>query len=107
MLFFIFPHNSDLVYGILHVLTASSIHPTLLRSYCFITATKPTIQRLSGVLGALTAILLRPWRPRSDQNSSYEDKDKKDALWNEQAVLLEKDVGILHVWDLSIRTRFG
>ncbi|KAH3867713.1 hypothetical protein DPMN_030846 [Dreissena polymorpha] len=39
--------------------------------------------------------------------SSYKDKAKKDSLWNEQAVLLEKDVSILHVWYRSIRTRFG
>ncbi|KAH3892627.1 hypothetical protein DPMN_016748 [Dreissena polymorpha] len=38
--------------------------------------------------------------------SSYKDKAKKDALWNEQAVLLEKDVSILHVWCRSLRTRF-
>ena len=39
--------------------------------------------------------------------SSYKDKGKKDALWAEQARLLEKDVVLLTVWYRSIRTRYG
>jgi hypothetical protein len=37
----------------------------------------------------------------------YKDKGKKDALWAEQARLLEKDVVLLTVWYRSIRTRYG
>ena len=38
--------------------------------------------------------------------SSYKNKGKKDALWAEQARLLEKDQLLLTVWYRSNRTRY-
>ena len=39
--------------------------------------------------------------------SAYNDKGKKEALWAEQARILDKEVGLLTVWYRSIRTRYG
>ncbi|KAH3870473.1 hypothetical protein DPMN_033836 [Dreissena polymorpha] len=62
MLFFAFPSHqrpglwrSARPHGVLNPSLA-----TLPRSYCVSRRPKPTIRRLSGVLGILTAFLLRP-----------------------------------------------